>query len=551
MAEEGVGIILTAATTREAKCQLFQDYEKGEVKEGMFLQINSKIGKFLAYTTSITSNNEFYTSGDAWSEARRQQWTIPNEVARQFVVCDLQLLGMIPKLREITYPPQAGDLVTRIDVSDQLENIFDVKKEDPGIIWYGSLLGYEDAPIPLDIENITMHMAIFGTTGSGKSYDMGALLERLVDIKTPSKKISLPMLIIDANGDYLDYVDKFVEDKKLGVCPAVYRYVFPNSPDIKGHKKPQTKPIGLNLSTLEIRDLAELIVQYYTGGELNELQVSGIIRIIEEMENAGDIARGDYQAIFLRDHTFEEAIDQLNSLKEDKTIHSSTGPAIQRALEKFREIESRHRLLSANTKFSKEYIDDLTKNREIAIIDFSADGAPGVPLSVKQLIVSYLSSLLFSKFTDYKINKNERYLLFVIEECQNYVPNLGEYNVGYSLAKQKLSSIATQGRKFGLSLCLISQRPAFVDPVVLSMCNTFFIHRISHADISFVEKVCGGLPSHLKRRLTSMERGGIIVVGQMSRLPFPILINVTKRGVKHTAGTTNVIKGLEMVLKNA
>jgi hypothetical protein len=79
------------------------------------------------------------------------------------------------------------------------------------------------------------------------------------------------------------------------------------------------------------------------------------------------------------------------------------------------------------------------------------------------------------------------------------------------------------------------------------MCNTFFIHRISPEDVSFVDKICGGLPAHLKRSLTYLERGEVIVVGQMSKMPFPVLIKVPKRKVRHTAGTTDVLGGLERV----
>jgi hypothetical protein len=376
---------------------------------------------------------------------------------------------------------------------------------------------------------------------------MGALIEKLVQIEAKdNNQISMPMLIIDANGDYLDYVDKFVEESSLGACPAVVRYVFPNSPEL-GLRRSYVKPIGIDLKVLERRDLSELIVQYYSGGEINELQVAGIEKMIENMEDMGDIQEGDYQSIFESQRNFEKALQRLGDLEKDKIIHSQTAPAIRRALEKFKDIEVRHRLLSATFKLSNDFVDNLTKNREIAIIDFSADGAPGVPPTLKQIIVAYLSSLLFKKFTEYKINKKERHMMFIMEESQNYVPNLQTYNIGYSLARQKLSWIATQGRKFGLSLCLISQRPSFVDPVVLSMCNTFFIHRISPEDVSFVDKVSGGLPTHLRRGLTYMERGEAIVVGQMSKLPFPVMIRVPKRGVKHTAGTTDVVGALMRV----
>jgi hypothetical protein len=136
-----------------------------------------------------------------------------------------------------------------------------------------------------------------------------------------------------------------------------------------------------------------------------------------------------------------------------------------------------------------------------------------------------------------------------MEEAQNYCPNLSVYNVGYSLAREKLSQIATQGRKFGLSLCLISQRPSFIDPIVLSMCNTFFIHRISPEDIPFVKRACGGLPSALERRLTTLERGEVIVTGQMNVVPFPLLVNVPSREIPHTFGKTDVLAALKRMAR--
>ena len=117
------------------------------------------------------------------------------------------------------------------------------------------------------------------------------------------------------------------------------------------------------------------------------------------------------------------------------------------------------------------------------------------------------------------------------------------------LAKNKLSLIATQGRKFGLSLCLITQRPSFVDKIVLSMCNTFFIHRISPGDVSYVDSITGGLPSSIANRVTRLGQGELILTGQMNKVPFPLLLHIPGRIVPHTAGTTNVIKTLYKLRK--
>lgn len=75
------------------------------------------------------------------------------------------------------------------------------------------------------------------------------------------------------------------------------------------------------------------------------------------------------------------------------------------------------------------------------VVDFSAEGAPGVDLPTKQTIITYLAAVLFERFTHYKTQDDTRYLLFVIEEAQNFCPDQS-YPSGASLAKTKLSAIA-------------------------------------------------------------------------------------------------------------
>ncbi|MEM3610161.1 MAG: ATP-binding protein, partial [Candidatus Anstonellales archaeon] len=411
-----IGVVLSGASTSKATCQLFESAEKGKIQEGIFLQIETLDNKkILARVANIIPQNEFYTPGDAWTEARRKGWDIPEGISRKYELCELELLGEVPRLKKVSIPPYAGDKVFKIDISKAPMEIFGVNYQTPGIIWYGNLIGYQNAPIPLSIEGIPMHLAVFGITGSGKSYDVGALIEKLVKIYAgENTQLSIPMLIIDANGDYLDYFRHYNENGYFGSCPQVTRYIFSNSPEMR-MRKPNTKPIAINLNNLTLRDLAELIVQYYSGGEKNELQIAGIEHLFNYMCDKYDIARDDYQSIFLDDEIFLKACQRLDELKRANEIHPATAAAIRRGLNKFREIEKRYKLLSENPKIEKNFVDELTEVRGIGIFDFSADGAPGVPLSLKQLIISYLSTILFDSFTDYKIGGKERYMLFIIE----------------------------------------------------------------------------------------------------------------------------------------
>jgi len=81
-----IGVILTGATTQKASCQLFESSEKGGVREGKFLVIESLPNKrqIMVRVAAIVPQNDFYSPGDAWTEARRKQVEIPGQLARQY-----------------------------------------------------------------------------------------------------------------------------------------------------------------------------------------------------------------------------------------------------------------------------------------------------------------------------------------------------------------------------------------------------------------------------------------------------------------------------------
>ena len=432
--KENMGIILSGATTQEASCQMLEEAERGGVREGMLLLVKPKDRKpILARVSQIIPYNAFYTEGDPWSEARRKGLPIPEDVARQYEVCELELLIEIPP-REVNYPPYPGDFVMKIDPMKHDKDIFGVSRGDPKHVWYASLAGYENAPVPLNVENIPMHMAVFGTTGSGKSFDTGALIEKLADVPfDETTHVPFPMVIIDANGDYLDYVNYFKRKGILGHIGWIKRFVFPKiysrSLDMREDAE-YISPIGIDLDALSNRELAETIIMYYKGTtEGAELQLSGIVTLFEHMSvERGYDSRHD---LFL--DNYQELIDDLRSFPTGR-ISAPTKTAVERSLEKFREIENDYKLLSTKSILKEEdFIDDITKSGSIAVIDFSADGATGVGLPTKQLVMTYLASILLKRFTEFKVRGRERYLTFMIEEAQNFCPDRS-YPVSSSLA---------------------------------------------------------------------------------------------------------------------
>ena len=550
-----VGTVLSGSTTTEGAFQPLESCENHMVEGKLVVVIIPRNHtEILGRISNIVPHNAFFEEGDAFSEARRKGMTIPGDIAKQYQVCKIDLLQTLEtgSATAVTFPPHPGDHVFLYDPSLHEKKLFGMKRGegDDKFVWFGNQIGYPDAPIALSIEHMPMHMAVFGVTGSGKSYNMGSIIECLSSVPFTTKykreiSISYPMIIIDANTDYSDYARKSeLDDLGSYVQKSIQRVFFPKAFDkeqVRGEASVTLKKLTINLDMLESRDLSEMIMEFYKGSSEggSELQITGLQRCIEDLTDPQGMGLSK-QDLFTTH--FENLNNALNNM-EQLQIHQSTKPAIIRAIDGFhRRIEEDNNLLGDRDTdwFNiKDRINDLTKGK-IAIFDFSADGAPGIDLPTKQFVIGYLSAILFKEFTEYKQSEGARYLSFVIEEAQNFCPGQ-KYPLGSSLAKKKLSAIATQGRKFGLSLCLISQRPSFVDEVILSMCNTFFIHRISPEDVNFVKSVTGGLPQSLSRRMTNLSQGECIITGQMNHLPFAVLVKGRKRTVDHTAGQTDVV----------
>jgi len=556
-----LGYILSKASSRQASFQPLKEAE-GIIKEGMFVIIRSGNGDYLSEIMSITHYNEFYEVGEVWTEALREGHKPPHEIARKFTIASLKILGILKgqKLISVDKPPHPGDPVY-IATGRELRCIykFDPSTEEMPLsyIRIGTIYGYEKEniklPAILDMRAINMHLAVIGITGSGKSNTVGKLIEELGKVNNIYGKYkTIPIMIIDANGDYIDYFDN---PELIESYETVYRFYFRDSQVYYEKRisssKSDLKEIRLDINVFTPDEIAETIMMFHRRGKLEgaELQVNYLSTLLSDRKRLEEQIPAcminetlDYNCILNNINILEKFIDID---VKNKRVHDSTARAVKRALRLFyKRIITKYRLIPkyrTGATLNGDFIDEVTDplSPKVAIIDFSTEGATGVHLDIKQYVVYNILALLFNKFTDYKVRNDDRLLLLVIEESQNYAPNLQVYPIGFSVARNMLASIATQGRKFGLCLGLVTQRPSFVDPIVMSMMNTYIIHRIAPGDIRFVETVTGGLPRYIRDKITYMEPGLAVLTGQMNVFPHPIFIKVDLRK-KHRIGSISI-----------
>ena len=161
----------------------------------------------------------------------------------------------------------------------------------------------------------------------------------------------------------------------------------------------------------------------------------------------------------------------------------------------------------------------LGKGAPVRIVDLS-----GVPNEVAGTASAAIARTLFSlKIWQAVEERNASPVLLVCEEAHRYVPNSGEAQ--YGGAQSAIKRVAKEGRKYGIGLFLISQRPSEVETTVLSQCNSWIVLRITNeADRAHVRGVLPDSMAGLTKMLSGLRRQEAIFVGQAAMLPSRIMI---------------------------
>jgi len=157
------------------------------------------------------------------------------------------------------------------------------------------------------------------------------------------------------------------------------------------------------------------------------------------------------------------------------------------------------------------------------IVDLS-----GVPNEVAGVSSAVIARTLFNlKIWQTPCEREADPVLLVCEEAHRYVPNRGEAQ--YEAAQEAIRRIAKEGRKYGIGLLLVSQRPSEVEATVLSQCNSWIVLRITNdADCEYVRSILPDSMSGLTKMLSGLRRQEAIFVGQAAVLPSRILIRDLK-----------------------
>ncbi len=335
---------------------------------------------------------------------------------------------------------------------------------------------------------LTKHVAVLAKSGSGKSYTVGVLLEEIMER-------NVPLVVIDPHGEYSSLKKANTNEKdakklkSLELKPKAYnkKVVEYGDPFIDEHLKPLK--LNDNLLTQELIDLLptkltnnQLALLYSTIKNMEEINFDNLIYNLELADN----------------NLKWNIISSIEYLKS----------------------------LNLFSSFSTSYNEIVQPGRG-SIINLK-----GLDPEVQQIIVYKLVKDLFQE----RKKGNVPPFFLVVEEAHNFVPEKG-----FSDAKcsKIIKNIASEGRKFGLGLCVVSQRPAIVQKTVLSQCTTQIIMKITNPnDLKAISSSVEGITSETEDELKNLPIGTSLITGVVDK---PLLVNIRPRKSEHGGEAVDIL----------
>lgn len=163
------------------------------------------------------------------------------------------------------------------------------------------------------------------------------------------------------------------------------------------------------------------------------------------------------------------------------------------------------------------------KKSGVKIIDFSE-----VPSDVLPLVIGLVARMIFT-VQQWTTKENQHPICLLCDEAHLYIPERTNQDSASELGLKSFERIAKEGRKYGVSLTVISQRPSEVNRTVLSQCNNFISLRLSNAeDQAVIKRLLPDNLTGLTEVLPILDIGEALIVGDASLLPTRVLISEPK-----------------------
>ena len=363
------------------------------------------------------------------------------------------------------------------------------------------------------------HAALLGSTGSGKSWTVASILEQAA--KLPSANL----VVFDLHGEYrkLSYARqlRIPGPEELGSSSAELLYLpywllnaeemqamFIDRTEFSTHNQVmafQDAVIAEKKATLEQLGKTE-VLNAFTLDSPVPFSIDKVISTLNELnEEMVQGARGLKQGKFFGQ--FSRLLTRIRSKLTDKRygflFHAP-------------EIAHHYDFMAAMVQ---QLMDYKTENAQIKVINFSE-----VPSEILPVIVGLVARIIY-QIQFWTPQEQRRPMALVCDEAHLYLPKKEGQNPIEKRAIEAFEKIAKEGRKYGVALLVVSQRPSDVSTTILSQCNNVIALRLTNgSDQATVKKMMPENLESLLDVLPIMDIGEALVVGDAVLLPSRIRI---------------------------
>ncbi len=357
------------------------------------------------------------------------------------------------------------------------------------------------------------HLAILGQSGSGKSWTVATLLQKAVDIM-PNAHV----VLLDLHGEYC-WRD---EDHKLrgAFKSSIMRYV-------------DARDLEIPYWLLSYSELIDLLIDRSDPGASTQIAYLREVLLILRKQANEDL---DVQRLSVDSPVYFSLDDLLAHFKQANEMQTDFGKNKGPLYGQFDEflVKLQSKLNDARYDFlfrpkrrtSSDTLESLLRDftgltepkRQITVVDLSP-----VPSDVRPVVAAQLGRLAF-EFNYWNPQRRHFPIQLVCEEAHAYIPR--EENTQYKGTRVAMERIAKEGRKYGVGLTVVSQRPHELSETVLSQCSNYLCLRLTNPDDQeYVRSLVPEGEENLVNILSALGRGEALILGEAIPLPTRFQIN--------------------------
>lgn len=438
------------------------------VRRGQFIQVTTEEGSLIGRVSDVYKTNRYFMRPESVKEyesSGKKMDDIFPVSDWEYLVADVNALGVFKD-------PGFGDsLFPPSPGTGVLEPDPKILTSFFGLDASGIHLGsipHHDIPVNINFTRLLQkHLAILAISGAGKSYLTSVLMEELLSRKPGQGQIAT--VVLDTHGEYSSFSRDPVFSKQVSTFPM--NDIQIGLSNISPYTLFSFMP---TLSAAAQRALSKVMRSLKRG---NAFSISDLIDSLDRSDE-------------IKTSVKEPLIMMLEDLRRTGLFGSSDSPPLN----------------------------ELVRQGRMAIIDFSDT----VNQRKKQMVAAYISRKLFNARRHGMIPPT----LIIVEEAHQFVPEQASKEA--ALSRGILTTIAREGRKFHISLCLISQRPIQLATTVLSQCNTNIILRVTNPyDLDHIGKSSEGVNRTVLNQISSLPVGTGLLVGEA--VNYPLFVQIRSR----------------------